>query len=247
MAKSIFEKMANVREVNQMAAELRRLGMKDKLKELADKNQVVNEDFEDYLRGKRYFLIDAGDTVESYDTARAKLMDEMAALKDPMFGDIIGKFLIQCCGDSAFEVMVLQTHKTLQRCIGYLMEQAYGLVDEDRKNSRRMTAVAMTSDQVFTWAKDYYALDDKASLEDERKKAEEAFENRNRPKEKKQTGGRKKKSDKKSASIKKEKSALADISEGTVEKPEEQEKRMQKAEKGQIEGQVSLFGLEDVV
>ena len=94
MAKSIFEKMANVREVNQMAAELRRLGMKDKLKELADKNQVVNEDFEDYLRGKRYFLIDAGDTVESYDTARAKLMDEMTALKDPMFGDIIGKFLV---------------------------------------------------------------------------------------------------------------------------------------------------------
>ena len=52
MAKSIFEKLANVQEVNRMASELRRLGMKDKLKELADKNRVVTEDFEDYLRGK---------------------------------------------------------------------------------------------------------------------------------------------------------------------------------------------------
>ena len=34
MAKSIFEKMGSIQEVNRMAGELRRLGMKEKLKEL---------------------------------------------------------------------------------------------------------------------------------------------------------------------------------------------------------------------
>lgn len=245
MAKSIFEKMESVQEVNRVAAELRRLGMKDKLKELADKNQVVNEDFMDYLQGKRYFLIDAGDTEESYDTARAKLMDEMTALKEPMFGDIIGNYLLQCCTDGEFGALVLNPHKTLQRCIAYLMEKAYEQVDEERKTSRRMIAVAVVSEQVFAWAKEYYLLDDTEKLKEEKKKAEEAFKNRSRPKEKKQAGGGKKKSGKKSASVRKEASALAEnIGEDTAGKPQEKEKQTQKAQKGQVEGQVSLFGLE---
>ena len=57
MAKNIFEKMENIHEVNRMAAELRRLGMREKLKELADKNRVMDEDFEAFFLGKRYFCL----------------------------------------------------------------------------------------------------------------------------------------------------------------------------------------------
>ncbi len=188
MAKSIFEKMENIHEVNRMAAELRRLGMREKLKELAGKNQVMDEDFEAFFLGKRYFLVDAGETQKTYDTARAKLMDEMLILNDPLFGNVIGGYLLQCCSEPGFQESVLQEHKTLQRCIEYVMEQAYGLLDENQKKARKNTAVAVVSDQVFEWVKSYYTLDDKAGLEEKRKKAEKEFADRNKPKENKVAG-----------------------------------------------------------
>ena len=137
MAKSIFDKMENIHEVNRMAVELRRLGMREKLKELADKNRVMDEDFEAFFLGKRYFLVDAGETQKTYDTARAKLMDEMLILNDPLFGNVIGGYLLQCCSEPGFQESVLQEHKTLQRCIEYVMEMAYGLLDENQKKARR--------------------------------------------------------------------------------------------------------------
>ena len=161
MAKSIFDKMENIHEVNRMAAELRRLGMREKLKELADKNRVMDEDFEAFFLGKRYFLVDAGETQKTYDTARAKIMDEMLTLNDPLFGNVISGYLLQCCSEPGFQESVLQEHKTLQRCIEYVMEQAYCLLDENQKKARRNTAVAVVSDQVFEWVKNYYTLDDK--------------------------------------------------------------------------------------
>ena len=265
MAKSIFEKMESVQEVNRMAAQLRRLGMKEKLKELADKNHVMNQDLEDFLQGKRYFLIDAGETIKSYDTARAKLMDEMLTLNDPLFGTVIGGYLLQCCGKEEFQEAVLQEHKTLQRCIEYVMEKAYELLGEDQKKARRNAAVAVVSDQVFEWAKGYYALDDKVALEEKRKKAEEAFQNRNKPKTSPAKGTSKRKTSKTSKkktgivvaktdfSKEQEEQKRADsreshpdswgenIGKGETEIPE---KKLPTTEKGQIEGQVSLFHME---
>lgn len=264
MAKSIFEKMKSVQEVNRMAAQLRRLGMKEKLKELADKNHVMNQDLEDFLQGKRYFLIDAGQTIKSYDTARAKLMDEMLTLNDPLFGTVIGGFLLQCCGKEEFQEAVLQGHKTLQRCIEYVMEKAYELLGEDQKKARRNAAVAVVSDQVFEWAKGYYALDDKAALEEKRKKAEEAFQNRNKPKTRPAKGASKRKTSKTSkkktgtaaaktdSGKKQEEQKCADSMESHQDSQEEYrrkgetdmpEENFHTVEKGQIEGQVSLFDM----
>jgi hypothetical protein len=273
MAKDIFEKMESIHEVNRMAAELRRLGMKEKLKALADKNWVMEEDFEAYVLGKRYFLVDAGETRKTYDTARAKLMDEMLALNDPLFGNIIGGYLLQRCSGPGFQESVLQEHKTLQRCLEYVMEQAYGLLDESQKKAGRNTAVAVVSDQVFEWAGSYYDLDDKAALEEKRKKAEEAFQNRNKPKTStpsgKGTGKRKtsksskKKSDTAGArtdSCGKEMETGVTVQESEETQMEPSDKSIeetadsaqtenlpgtkpQAAQKGQIEGQVSMFGM----
>ena len=281
MAKSIFDKMENIHEVNRMVAELRRLGMREKLKELADKNRVMDEDFEAFFLGKRYFLVDAGETRKSYDTARAKIMDEMLTLNDPLFGNVIGGYLLQCCSELGFQESVLQEHKTLQRCIEHVMEQAYGLLDENQKKARRNTAVAIVSDQVFEWVKSYYTLDDKAGLEEKRKKAEKEFADRNKPKENKVAGkgtskkrasktsktSKTSKDSKTSKTSKKSSEAgisgkagasgnAADLEKSLAEKRETgdilseniqaedlPETEPNASEKGQIEGQVSMFSM----
>lgn len=275
MAKSIFDKMENIHEVNRMAVELRRLGMREKLKELADKNRVMDEDFEAFFLGKRYFLVDAGETRKSYDTARAKIMDEMLTLNDPLFGNVIGGYLLQCCSELGFQESVLQEHKTLQRCIEYVMEMAYGLLDENQKKARRNTAVAVVSDQVFEWVKNYYTLDDKAALEEKREKAEKEFADRNKPKENKAAGKgtSKKKASKTSKASKAAKTSkksseagisgkagasgnVADSEKSLAEKRETgdtlseniqtedlPETEPNASEKGQIEGQVSMFSM----
>ena len=61
-------------------------------------------------------------------------------------------------------------------------------MDENQKKARKNTAVAVVSDQVFEWVKNYYTLDDKAALEEKRKKAEKEFADRNKPKENKAAG-----------------------------------------------------------
>ena len=269
MAKSIFEKMESIQEVNRMAGELRRLGMKEKLKELADKNQVMDEDLKAFFLGKRYFLVDAGETQKTYDTSRAKLMDEMLTLNDPLFGNVICGVLLQCCGEPDFQEAVLQEHKTLQRCIEYVMEQAYGLLDENQKKARRDTAVAVVSDQVFEWAKGYYAVDDKAALEEKRKKAATAFQNRNKPKGSKAAGkGTSKKKTTKAAKTPRKHSGTAaglaepeagtnmgdsekgmEVKTATDRRPENTlaGTEIQTAERGQIEGQVSMFAMGSAV
>ena len=275
MAKSIFDKMENIHEVNRMAAELRRLGMREKLKELADKNRVMDEDFEAFFLGKRYFLVDTGETQKTYGTARAKLMDEMLILNDPLFGNVIGGYLLQCCSELGFQESVLQEHKTLQRCIEYVMEMAYGLLDENQKKARRNTAVAVVSDQVFEWVKNYYTLDDKAALEEKRKKAEKEFADRNKPKENKAAGkGTSKKKASKTSKASKaaktskkssvagisgkagasgnaadseqslaEKKETGDILSENIQAEDLPETEPNASEKGQIEGQVSMFSM----
>ena len=73
----------------------------------------------------RYFLVDGGNA-KTYETVRSKLLDEMGFLNDPQFGDVIGQYLLENCGDSEFSRRVLQNHKTLHRCIEHLDEKSAG-------------------------------------------------------------------------------------------------------------------------
>lgn len=175
MVEKIYDKVESIAELNQIAADLRKLGMKEELEKLAKKFFVPQENVTDYLAGKRYFLLDGGNTENTYDTAKAKVLDEMFLLKDQDFGNVIGNHLISCCQDALFEKQILLAHKTLQRCIGYLMERAYNLVSEDVKKDRRNIGLAVVSDQVFGWVREYYFLDDKEKAEKEAKEANQKF------------------------------------------------------------------------
>ena len=135
MVEKILENVSDIYEINQTAAKLRQLGMKEELQKLAEKYAVPKQNIEAFLSGKRYFLVDGGPIRKTYRTARSKLLDEMAMLKDPYFADVIGAYLLSQCGKCAIEQQILKSHKTLQRCVEYLMEQAWKLVDDEKKNS----------------------------------------------------------------------------------------------------------------
>lgn len=175
MVEKVYDNVGSIEELNQIAASLRRIGMKDELGKLAEKFLVPQENITAFWEGKRYYLVDGGNTKKIYDTAKAKLVTEMISLKDSQFGDVIGNYLISCCQDSSLEKQILLSHKTLQRCIGYLMEQAYSMVSDEVKNSRQNTGIAVSSDQVFEWIRDYYFLDDKKQVEKEADEANRKF------------------------------------------------------------------------
>ena len=175
MVEKMIKKMESVQAVNQLAAKLKQMGLKKDLEALAEKNKIKKSDLEAFLSGKHYFLVDGGNTVKTYASARAKLLDEMLYLKDPHFADVIGNALLKQCSNPEMEFQILQSHKTLQRCVDYLMQKAWELVDEESRNQRIRVGFAVTSDTVFSWVQDYYALDDKEQMEQKEKEAEENF------------------------------------------------------------------------
>ena len=144
MVEKMIKKMESVQAVNQLAAKLKQMGLKKDLEALAEKNKIRKSDLEAFLSGKHYFLVDGGNTVKTYASARAKLLDEMLYLKDPHFADVIGNALLKQCSNPEMEFQILQSHKTLQRCVDYLMQKAWELVDEESRNQRIRVGFAVT-------------------------------------------------------------------------------------------------------
>lgn len=203
MVEKIIDKMKSIQEINQLAVKLKQMGLKQDLETLAEKNKITKSDLEAFLSGKHYFLVDGGNTAKPYTSARAKLLDEMLYLKDANFADIVGNYLLKQCGNSEMEYLILKSHKTLQRCIDYLMEKAWELVDEEARKQRINVGFAVSSDTVFNWVSDYYALDDKEQMEKKEKEAEANFlanitssNETKKPSGKQKGGGRTKKKEK---------------------------------------------------
>ena len=149
MIEKILGNVPDIYEINQTAAKLRQLDMREELQKLAEKYAVPKQNTEAFLSGKRYFLVDGGPIRKTYRTARSKLLDEMAMLKDPHFADVVGAYLIGMCGKSAVEQQILKPHKTLQRCVEYLMEQAWEMVDDEKKNQSIRMGFAVPDDTVY--------------------------------------------------------------------------------------------------
>lgn len=193
MIEKIIDRQESVQAVNQLAARLKQMGLKKDLETLAEKNRIDKSDLETFLTGKHYFLVDGGNTVTSYASAKAKLLDEMLHLKDANFADVIGNYLMKEYRAMGLESFILQNHKTLQRCIDYLMEKAWELVDEESKKQRINTGFAVAGDMVINWVEEYYVLDDREQMEKKEKEAQEKFlENlSSSDKNKKPAGGQK--------------------------------------------------------
>ena len=82
MIEKLYKKVKNIQDFNETASKLRQMGLKDELKNLAGKYKVPEVDLKEFLSGKRYFLIDGGETQKDYMSARSKLLDEMFNQKE---------------------------------------------------------------------------------------------------------------------------------------------------------------------
>lgn len=233
MVEKIFGKTGSIQEINQMALNLRKLRMKEELLKLAEGNKVSKSDTEDFQQGKQYFLVDGGNTEKFYETARSKVVDEMFQLNDPLFGNIIGGYLLSHCNKCSFEQQILRSHKTLQRCIEYLMKKAYGTVDEEDVKSRKNVGVALAGDMVYGWVNDYYASDDKEEAVKNMKDADAAFTRRRATTKLSDS----KTSSKKSASH----SKRAKQTKKQEERNNTAKQECTENDKAQVAGQVSLF------
>lgn len=255
MVEKIYGKIGSIAEFNQIAGKLRQIGMKEELQKLAGRFHVPKEQVDAFLERKRYFLVDGGNTDKVYSSAKEKLVDEMLCLNDPMFGNIIGNYLISRSSEEPLCSQILLTHKTLQRCIEYLMEQAYSLVSDEVKKSQQNTALAVVGDQVFGWVSDYYALDDKEKVQEEMEKADKKF--LQEPETKKATGGTSstaKSRKSKTSSVRKTKgkgksAAVTENQEGTVGSKETEltgapaeKTKTGNGKAKETDGQLSLFG-----
>lgn len=236
MVEKVFDKIESIQEINAIAADLRRIGLREEIKILAEKNKVPSENVEEYLKGKRYFLLDGGNA-KTYETARGKLLDEMGILNDAQFGDVIGQYLLKCCDSPEFAKLVLQNHKTLQRCIEYLMTKAQERVIDEEGHQPRKACVAVSQDMVYQWAEEYYELDDLEQVKRAEAEADKVFLERKTPKPSLNKAGKKSATAKRSGKKTAPSSGVTPV-QGSIAKPEQ---KAQKEDKNQIEGQVSLF------
>lgn len=177
--KGFYERIVNnTGELNAAAAHLRKTKSFAELKRLAGEWLVPEEDVDAFIAGKRYFLAEVPIEEKEYKKAEDKLREEMWALNDRYFTDVVAFYLLKCCETSeALSACVLKKHKTLQKCMNHIMEQAFLQAQETYEESRKEgppnmpMGMAVVGDRVISWAKAYYALEDEE--EEAKKKAEE--------------------------------------------------------------------------
>lgn len=174
----VYEKIINTtEELNAMAIHLRASENFQELKVLAAEWLVPQSDVEDFISGKRFQLAEIPLSEKKYASATEKLREEMWILGDQLFTDVLVQYLIRKAEENAlFSFQVLKKHKSLQKCMNYIMEQAYQIAEKEhekkfggKQNTNRRTGgqkqaigMGISETQVYQWAEEYYALDDEA-------------------------------------------------------------------------------------
>ncbi len=176
MIEKIYDNIKSVKEINQLAADLRQTRQKEMLLVLAGKYNLPCKTVEDFMTGKRRFLVDGGDMASSYSTVKSKLVDEMMDLGYEPFAKPIGDYLLRQDISEKLEKQILLPYKTLQRCIEYLMDKAYSMIDESLKTPGRMLSYAATDETVYEWVWEYYQTDDAGKVAEKEADADSKFQ-----------------------------------------------------------------------
>ena len=172
----MYEKVIhNTEELNAMAAHLRMAQNFPELRLLAAERLVPEQDVEDFISGKRFLLAEIPMSEKKYTSAAEKLREEMWHLKDQLFTDLVAQYLIQRAKeDILFGFRVLKKQKTLQKCMDYIMKQAYQMAEKEREkkfgkkqdpkgrtgNQNQAFSLGIAETKVYQWAEEYYALED---------------------------------------------------------------------------------------
>lgn len=174
----MYEKLINnTEELNAMAVHLRNSQNFSELKVLAAQWLVPKQDVEDFIKGKRFQLAEIPLSEKEYTSAVEKLREEMWHMKDQLFTDIVGRHLMEKAEKGLlFGSQVLKKQKTLQKCMNYIMEQAYQMAEKEHDNrfggknnpnrradrTHQSVGMGISETKVYQWAEEYYALDDEA-------------------------------------------------------------------------------------
>lgn len=172
----------NTAELNLLAQNFRDHGEIERLKELADQWLIPEEDLKDFINGTRVRLAEIPLEEKDFSSATEKLTEEQYQLAGNTALIMIGRYLMMHLEEKGLEEKILQTHKSLEKCLNYILKQAY---EEEKDSIKKEMQAANKSrhdqelqgtvrvyeeDKVFRWAEEYYLLDDK---EAEQKRKEE--------------------------------------------------------------------------
>ena len=172
----------NTAELNLLAQNLRDHGEIERLKGLADQWLIPEEDLKDFINGTRVRLAEIPLEEKDFSSATEKLTEEQYQLAGNTALIIIGRYLMTHLEEKGREEKILQTHKSLEKCLNYILKQAY---EEEKDSIKKEMQAANKSrhdqelqgtvrvyeeEKVFRWAEEYYLLDDK---EAEQKRKEE--------------------------------------------------------------------------
>lgn len=182
----MLEKLAkSIEEINVLAEHYRTCHNVAAIESLAKEHSISKEDTDAFIAGKRNFLQKVLLTRQSA-SATEKLTEEMLLLQDSGYATVIGTYLLDLARkDSVMKDMILQSHKTLQRCVEYVHEKAYEVALERAKKEGKTgvgqnAGIAIGSTEVFAWVIDYYLLDDHKEIvkkeQEEKKKVKKSWE-----------------------------------------------------------------------
>ena len=172
----------NTAELNLLAQNFRDHGEIERLKELADQWLIPEEDLKDFINGTRVRLAEIPLEEKDFSSATEKLTEEQYQLAGNTALIIIGRYLMKHLEEKGLEEKILQSHKSLEKCLNYILKQAY---EEEKDSIKKEMQAANKSrhdqelqgtvrvyeeEKVFRWAEEYYLLDDK---EAEQKRKEE--------------------------------------------------------------------------
>ncbi len=236
----MYEKIIhNTEELNAMAVHLRIAQNFTELRLLAAERLVPEQDVEDFIIGKRFLLAEIPMSEKNYASAAEKLREEMWHLNDQLFTDLVAQYLIERAKeDILFGFRVLKKQKSLQKCMDYIMKQAYQMAEKEREkkfgkkqdpkgrtgNQNQSFGLGIAETKVYQWAEEYYAL------EDEVKEAKEQAAER-----KKRLNALKRKEERRK-NAESPKKAASDASKKTKELAEQATEKKQTEEQKQMAG-----------
>lgn len=134
---------------------------------------------EDFIKGSRYRLAEIPIGQKEFHSSLEKLREEMLLLDDPNYASVVGWYISRKCReDETMSSQVLKPHKSLQRCMDYIMEKAFSLATEEAKKKGfdrvpENAGLTLTEKTVFPWAEEYYQKDDEAEIQKKEEKAKQ--------------------------------------------------------------------------
>lgn len=172
------------KDLNMVADRLRARGEISRLQELCKEWLIPEKDMQDFLQGKRLRLAEVPLEEKIFSTASEKIAEEMYQFEGPGLAVALGQYLMERCEEKTLGEQILLPHKSLEKAINFILQRVYEESKDylqQNRNGQNGAGVAVSSQKVYHWLEEYYALDD---AEEERKKKEEERERKRKAQEK---------------------------------------------------------------